>query len=95
MSDEEIEKEREQVKKLMGAKSAMEASLSRIKTLENALYEMHSRYAEIASCIGDGVVTESRYAKGHWTTGERQLAKVTDLKAYIDALLKKHTGPIS
>lgn len=94
MTDEEIEKEREQVKKLLGAKSAMEAALSRIKTLENAMHEMHNRYSEIAGCVGAGVVVKSRFARGRWQS-DPEMASVNDLKEGVDRLLAKHTGPTS
>lgn len=95
MTDDEIQKEREQVNKMIGAKSAMEASLHRIKTLESALFEMHTRYSEIAKCVGDSVIVESRYARGYWEKGETKPAKITDLKEGVDRLLSKHTGPTS
>ena len=52
-TEDEITKEKEQVAKMIGAKSAMESALSRIKRLEGVLSEMTRYLDDVQGAFGD------------------------------------------
>lgn len=52
-TEDQIVREKEAVTKMIGAKSAMEAAISRIQTLENALQKACDDGSRLADFLGD------------------------------------------
>lgn len=54
-TEDQIAREKDAVQKMIGAKSAMEAALARINTLERAIQAMATVMDDMAQKAGDGV----------------------------------------
>lgn len=54
-TEDQIAREKDAVQKMVGAKSAMEAALARIGTLENAIKRMATVLDDMARGSGDGI----------------------------------------
>ena len=54
-TEDQITREKDAVQKMVGAKSAMEAALGRIATLERAITHMNVVLDDMSKQVGDGV----------------------------------------
>jgi len=54
-TEDQITREKDAVQKMVGAKSAMEAALGRIATLERAITNMNVVLDDMSKQVGDGV----------------------------------------
>lgn len=54
-TEDQITREKDAVQKMVGAKSAMEAALGRIATLESAITNMNVVLDDMSKQVGDGV----------------------------------------
>jgi len=61
-TDDEIQREKDAVQKMVGAKSAMEVSLARIKRLEDALGSMAVILDDAARAVGDGLYIKTHHS---------------------------------
>jgi predicted Zn-dependent protease len=64
-TEEQAEKDKEAVQKMIGAKSAMEAAIRRIENLERALKGAKSRFEELNIAHGDKIAL-SVYRDNGW-----------------------------
>lgn len=64
-TEDQIAREKDAVQKMIGAKSAMEAALARISTLERAIQVMANDLDDMANKAGDGIgYTTYRHGEG-------------------------------
>lgn len=87
-TDDQIEREKEAVQKMIGAKGAMENSLKRINTLENALRKIVSLHEEAMRAVGSDAQIKTNYHKniGAFSTDAATIP-VSNISAFI-----KHTA---
>ena len=78
-TDDEIAREKEAVQKMIGAKSAMETALQRIRRLEDTLGHIDAILADMRGKVGEGLYVKTFY---HGASGSGE-ATVT-LKSQID-----------
>lgn len=82
----QIEKDKEAVAKMIGAKSAMEAAIRRIETLELALKTTADKVDSIRKAYSEDTYINVYVTK---ESGFRPV-KVRDIFTEIDALAKRH-----
>lgn len=84
-TEDEIAREKEAVQKMVGAKSAMEAALSRIERLQQALKQIDTVLTDAQRHVGDGVYVKTHYHGG--SAGE-QTVKLKDQLGYARRLIQ-------
>ena len=63
-TEDEIAREKEAVQKMVGAKSAMEAALSRIDRLQKAMSSIDLVLSDMQRHAGDGLYVKTHYHGG-------------------------------
>lgn len=83
-SEEQIAKDKEAIARMVGAKSAMEAALRRIETLEKCIHSVREQAATIGKAFNADVHLNV-YSVAH---RDYRVVKVKDLFANIDNTIK-------
>lgn len=83
-SDDQIAKDKEAIAKMVGAKSAMEAAIRRIETLENCIKSVREQVDVIGKAFNEDVHLNV-YSYSH---RDYKVIKVKDLFAGIDNTIK-------
>lgn len=85
-SEDQIAKDKESIAKMVGAKSAMEAALRRIDTLESALKNVRSRCDCVSKAFGDAAHFNVHHPHGGGNNWHVRSAK--DIFCDIDNTIK-------
>lgn len=85
-TEDEIAREKEAVQKMVGAKSAMEAAISRIDRLQKAISKAEIILADLQKHIGDGIYVKTYHYDGG-NGGSEAASKVKDQIAYARRIL--------
>lgn len=78
-TEDEIQREKDAVQKMIGAKGAMETALQRIQRLETALKGIASILDDAANKLGDGLYIKTHY-HGTNNSGEQSVLLKEQLK---------------
>ena len=84
-TEDEIAREKEAVQKMVGAKSAMEAALSRLDRLQKTMSSIDAILADAQRHVGDGIYVKTHYHGG--SAGE-QCIKLKDQIGYARRLIQ-------
>lgn len=86
-TEDEIAREKEAVQKMVGAKSAMEAALSRLDRLQKAMANIDAILADAQRHVGDGVYVKTYHHGLAGTPGETTV-KLKDQIGYARRLIQ-------
>ncbi|MDA3888966.1 MAG: hypothetical protein PF443_09250 [Allgaiera sp.] len=84
-TEDEVAREKDQVQKMIGAKGAMEAAISRIARLEGAISQAERVIADLSKNVGDGLYVNTFY---HGQSGGEKAISVKAQLAYMKSLLE-------
>lgn len=84
-TEDEIAREKEAVQKMVGAKSAMEAALSRIERLQKAMSNIDTILTDAQRSVGDGVYVKTYHHGG--SSGEATV-KLKDQIGYARRIIQ-------
>lgn len=90
-TEEQIEKDKEAVSKMIGAKSAMEAAIRHIDQLESVIKQMKTAHNECMKAVGtDAVIKAYRANDGSYRT-EQNLIRVHTISDWVNTIADKAT----
>lgn len=84
-TEDDIAREKEAVQKMIGAKSAMEAALSRIERLQSAIGSVQMILSDLHKNLGDGLYVKT-FHHGSSGNGEATI-KAKDQLAYAKRIM--------
>ena len=90
-TEDQVEKDKEAVTKMIGTKSAMEAVLRHVDNLEDTIKKMRSAHNDCMKAVGDGVIVRAYRNTDGTPRPDQQSIYVSAISDWINQIAEKST----